>query len=106
MSTRIAGHADHAFQGARLLTAYSRPQFILRLIGKIFSIMALVELARRIALDTIDHAPALDGGTLADLLRPAHDFLVACAIQELACAVQQSLGKRPIPGPDRHVRDR
>ena len=54
--------------------------------------MALVELARRIALHAIDHAPALDRGTRRDFLRPAIDVLVARPVEEFAGAVEHEGG--------------
>ena len=38
--------------------------------------------------------PALDRGTLPDLLRPTIDMAVARAVQELPGTIQQSLGER------------
>ena len=67
--------------------------------------MALVELARRLAHHAVDHPAALDRRAGIDRLGPALDVLVVLHLQELARIVEQTLGQRPVPGPDRHVGD-
>src|SRR5580704_19164517 len=75
------------------------PQF------EIAGVMAFVQLVRGIALQAVDDAPPLDGWTLADDVGPALDVLVVLHRQELAGAVQQSLGQAAVPRPHRDVGD-
>src|SRR3546814_7928254 len=41
-----------------------------------------------------------------ELVRPALNILVIVDLQEFARVIDESLGERAIPGPDRHVGDR
>src|ERR1700751_693605 len=73
---------------------------------EIAGVMALVELARRITGNAVDHAPALDGRAFCNLVGPALHVLVFVHGEEFARAIDQALGERAIPGPGRHVGDR
>src|SRR3546814_10028962 len=57
-------------------------------------------------LHAVDHASALDRRARRELVGPALDILVIVDLQELARVIDESLGERAIPGPDRHVGDR
>jgi hypothetical protein len=53
----------------------------------------------------VDHAPALGGRALRDLVGPAQHMGVGVHLQEFARLVQLPLGQRAVPGPDGHVGD-
>src|ERR1700681_3754337 len=60
---------------------------VLRLRLEIAGVMALMQLARRIALDTVDHAAALHGRTLGELVGPALHVLVFVHSEKFARTV-------------------
>ena len=80
-------------------------ELILRLRLKVAGVVALVQLARRLAGEAVDHASAPDRRPLGDGIGPALDILVLRHLQELAGLVDQALGERAVPGPDRHISD-
>src|SRR5674476_654910 len=65
--------------------------------------MALVQLAGQVPRGTVDHATALDGRTLGNLVRPAQNVGIRLNLQKFTGFVQLALGKRAVPRPDRHV---
>src|SRR3954471_4405439 len=82
-----------------------RRQLVLRLRLEVAGVVALVQLARRLAPGAVDHAAALHRRALRNLVGPAQDVRVLVHLQELARSVQLPLGERAVPGPDRHVGD-
>src|SRR5829696_9073586 len=70
---------------------------VLRLRIEIAGLMPLVQLARRIARDAVDHTPALHRRTFCDRVGPALHVPVFVHRQELAGAVDQALGQRAVP---------
>src|SRR5581483_10582874 len=72
---------------------------------KVTGIMALVQLARGIALNAVDHAAALHRGALRELVGPALHVLVFVQGEDFAGAVNEPLGERAVPRPGRHVGD-
>src|SRR5262249_6840972 len=78
---------------------------VLRLGQEIAGIMALVQLARRIARDAVDHAAASHCRALGDRIGPALHVLVILHRQEFARAIEQALGERAVPRPYRDVGD-
>ena len=76
-------------------------------VSKSLGVVALVQLARRLAPRAVDHAAALarpGAGRSASVQRST--LRVLLHLQELARSVELALGERAVPGPDRHVGDR
>ena len=65
--------------------------------------MALVQLARWLAHEAIDHAATPHGWPLGDLVCPAQHMSVGLNLQEFTGFVQLALDQRAVPGPHRHV---
>src|SRR5450631_883522 len=82
-----------------------RNDLILRLGVEVARLVALAQLTRRIAMDAVHYPPALYRRSLGDRIGPALEVLVIGHLQELAGLVDQALGERAVPGPDRHVGD-
>src|SRR4030081_2755953 len=57
-------------------------ELVLRLRVEVASVVALVQLARRLAGETVDHAPALHGRPFEEGVGPALDVLVLLHRQE------------------------
>src|SRR5690606_30882202 len=90
-----------------ILVSLVLADLVLGLRLEVRSVVALVQLCRGIAGGGVDHGAALDGGPLADLVRPSPDVLVFVHRQEIADIVIGVLcRKAAVPRPDRHVRDR
>src|SRR3982751_6823584 len=83
-----------------------RREFVLGPQLEVAGVVALVQLVGGIALQAVDDPPALDGRALADRIGPALDVAVLCHRQELAGAVEQSLGESAVPRPHRDIGDR
>ena len=81
-------------------------EFVLRAGLEIAGVVPLVQLAGRVALQSIDHAPALDCGARSDGVGPALNMAIVLHLQELPTPVQQALGQRAVPGPDGDIRNR
>src|SRR5437867_11537667 len=83
------------------LTSHFRglADLVLRLVVEIAGLVPLVQLARRIARDAVDHAAALHGGALCDRVGPALHVLVFVPRQEFAGAIDQAFRQRAIPWP-------
>src|SRR5712664_730397 len=72
---------------------------VLRLRFKITGLMALVQLARRIAPGAVDHASALDARAFGNGIGPALHVLVRVHIEEFAGAIEHALGQTAVPRP-------
>src|SRR5215218_8772764 len=79
---------------------------VLRLCVEIARIVPLVQLACRIAPGAVDHAAAFYGWSCGNCVGPALYVLVLVHGQKFAAAVEQPLGQRAIPRPDRDIGDR
>src|SRR5712691_13463150 len=82
-----------------------RGKLVLRFRFEVSGVVALVQLARRLARGAVDHPPALYRRPLVDLVRPALDVLVVLHAEELGGAVLPELRQPAVPGPDRDVGD-
>ena len=71
---------------------------------EIAGVVALVQLARGLAADAVDHPPALHGRPFGDRVGPALHVLVLLHAEELGRAVEPALRQPAIPGPDRRYR--
>ena len=60
--------------------------------------MALVQLARWLAHDAVDHATTPHGRALGDVVRPAQDVGLGLNLQKLARFVELSLCEGAVPG--------
>src|SRR5215469_15930647 len=73
---------------------------------EVFSIMALTQLARKVADGSVDHATTLHGRSLKQRIGPAPHVLVVAHAQELCGIVGPAFDQPSVPRKDGHVRDR
>ena len=66
---------------------------VLRLSVEIAGLVALMQLARRIAVGAVDLTTALDGGPLQQFVSPAVDVLVILHAEELAAAIEPAFDR-------------
>ena len=88
--------------------ARSRPDTVARITShavEVAGIVTLVQLPGGFTKCAIDHATALGGWPLGNLVRPAQHIRIGLNLQELARFVQLTLDQGSIPGPNRHVGD-
>src|SRR5690348_3447414 len=97
--------SEESFEGMVSSLRGFSSEFILRPGIKVACIMALVQLARRIAVGAVHHAAALHGRTLKQRIGPALDVAITLPVNKFARAVQPAFHQPSIPGEDRHVGD-
>src|SRR5260370_32466779 len=82
-------------------------ELVLRLCVEVAGVVTLVQLARRLAGETIDHAPALHGRAPEDGVGPALHMLVILHRKELGgVPIEPALCQTAIPREDSDVGDR
>src|SRR3546814_6966642 len=73
-------------------------QLVLRAQVEVRRVVAFAKLARRIAGNAVDHAPALDRRALRELVGTALDILIVVDLQEFACLIDEPFAEPPNPG--------
>src|SRR5215469_8645727 len=73
---------------------------------EVFSIMALMQLARKITDDSVDHTTTLHGRSLKQRIGPPPHVLVLVHTQELSSVVGPAFDQPSIPRKDGDVRNR
>jgi hypothetical protein len=82
---------------------YSGQNTILRFGVEVPSVVALAQLARWVAVSTVDHTPSLDGWPCEKHVNPPLDVLVILYARELAGSIKPAFCQPAIPGEDSHI---
>src|ERR1700739_4498076 len=81
-------------------------ELVLRLGVEIASVVAVVQLARRLTVNAVDHPSPPYCRPLHECVSPTTHVLVVLHAQELGGSVEHAFGQRAIPREDGHISDR